>query len=134
MTCGGRRITTSSLFYRREWRDLHGAADHRRLFHVEWVEVNMAGEKNNGEMMATLLRMLAEMRTEGRRKDHQIQQMDRRIEQAERRLESIEAGRRGSDARMQRMDESIRKTAMILNDAAQALSEIDLRVRRLEKR
>lgn len=88
-------------------------ADSGRLTPVESCEVTMSGGKNNGEVMATLLRILAELRSDGKKMDQ--------------RMEFIEA-------RMQKMDENIRKTATILNDAAHALSEIDLRVRKLEKR
>ncbi len=99
-------------------------------------------EKNgNGEMKATLLQILAELRADGRRMDQQIirmdqqiHRMDQQIQRVDQRLKSLEAWQMRSEARMLKMDENIRKTALVLNDAAQALSEIDLRVRRVEKR
>ncbi len=95
----------------------------RTLTRVGSIEATVAGEKNNREIMATLLRMLAELRTIGRRMDQQFERMNRR-------LESLEAWRREHRARLRCDDGGQRSTSSILDDAAQTLSKIDLRGRK----
>jgi len=86
----------------------------------------MARGKNKGGMLGKLHRILAGLRADGRRRDQILARMDRR-------LESLESRRRARCASPRGVDGGRRSTSRMLDDAAQALSDVARRARRREK-